>query len=205
MIILAITAVVASFVISCSGGISEADTLDLSKEPLQRIINMFAVQTDTGDMKMRMEARVMEHYEQDTVSYDSFPLGISVYSYNEEGLLEAVIVSDKAMHITPKAQSSNNEEIWQAFGNVILHNVLKQETMETDTIYWNQTEKEIYTDCYVKMYSPDYFMQGVGMRSDEQLRNSRLNNPFNGNVLVVKDTTAVMIDSVNFIGPFKKK
>ena len=48
-------------------------------------------------------------------------------------------------------------------------------------------------------------MQGYGMRSDDRMRNARLNKVFNNYVLVEKDTTAVIIDSVNFIGPFPKK
>lgn len=150
-----------------------------------------------------MEAPVMEHYESDTLSMDKFPNGLSVFGYNDDGLLESVLISDEAIHTTPKKSSA--AEQWSAFGNVVIHNVLNQQTMETDTIYWDQSHKEIYTDCYVKMYSPDGFMQGYGMRSDDRGSNAILRNPFNGYGVVVRDTTVVVIDSVNFIGPFPKK
>ena len=91
--------------------------------------------------------------------------------------------------------------MWSAFGNVFVQNVLKQETLQTDTLYWDQANKEIYTDCYVKMYSNDGFMQGYGMRSDEMARNSILYKTFNSYGVVIKDSTKVIIDSVNFIGP----
>ncbi len=200
---LAITVVVASIVVSCSGQIGEADRLDLDKTPTQQTFDMFAVQTRNGSVSMRLEADVMEHYDTDTASFDAFPHGISVYGYSEEGLLESVIVADDARHIVPKARG--RDEIWEAFGNVILHNVIEQETMETDTIYWDQATKEIYTDCYVKLYSRQGFLQGFGMRSDDHVRNSILYRPFDGYGVVVQDTTAVIIDSVNFIGPFPKK
>lgn len=77
--------------------------------------------------------------------------------------------------------------------------------METDTIYWDRSKGEIYTDCYIKLYSPDGFMQGIGMRSDERARNSIIYKPFDSFGIVSKDSTAVIIDSVNFIGPFLKK
>lgn len=165
---------------------------------------MFAVQTRNGYVEMRLEAAVMEHYDLDTVSFDSFPEGVSVFSYTKEGLLESVIVADNARHIVPKNKAVSKDEIWEAFGNVILHNIINQETMETDTIYWDQTKSEIYTDCYVKLYSKDGFTQGYGMRSDDHLRNSILYKPFNSYAVTVQDTTAVIIDSVNFIGPFPK-
>ena len=180
---------------------AEADKLDLSSTPLQRVDDVFAVQTKNGEMEMRMEAAVLERYSKDGTDTDLFPDGVSVFGYNEGGLLESVIVADKAEHTVP----SSGDEVWKAYGNVILHNVLKQETMETDTIFWDSSRKEIYTDCYVKMYSRDMFAQGYGMRSDDRMRNAKLNRPFNGYVVTVRDTSAVIIDSVNFIGPFPRK
>ena len=55
------------------------------------------------------------------------------------------------------------------------------------------------------MYSDDGFMQGYGMRSDDHARNAILRRPFNSYGVTEKDTTKIVIDSVNFIGPFKKK
>ena len=51
------------------------------------------------------------------------------------------------------------------------------------------------------MYSPSGFMQGYGMRSDERARNAELLVPFNNTFVVVPDTTEVIIDTINFIGP----
>lgn len=200
---LAITAVVASVVVSCKDKLAEAQKMNLEQTPLQRVDDMFAVQTRNGKVMMRVEAQTMEHYESDSTSTDTFPKGIAVYSYTEEGLLESVIISDDARHIT--AKTGDKEEVWQAFGDVVIHNVINQETMETDTIYWDRAKEEIYTDCYVKMYSRDGFMQGYGMHSDDHARNAILHNPFNGYALIQQDTTKVVIDSVNFIGPFAKK
>ena len=160
---------IASILLSCDKGIGEAEKLDLSETPMQRINDMFAVQTKNGKIEMRLEAPVMEHYDDEDESRDLFPEGISVFAYTDEGLLESVIVADNARHVTPKS-SGDEDEIWEAYGDVILHNVIKQETMETDTLYWDQTKREVYTDCYVKMYSPDGFTQGYGMRSDDHMR-----------------------------------
>ena len=198
----ATAAAVAFVVFSCNGGLSQAERLDLSKVPLQTIDNMFAVQTKNGVVVMRMEADKMERFDEDTVSRETFPKGLAVYSYTDEGLLETVIYSDDAVHETRK---KDNSETWSAFGNVVIQDVIKQQTLETDTLYWDQGTDELYTDCYVRMYSPDGFMQGYGMRSEQKGRNATLLRPFNTFGVVKKDTTVIMIDSVNFIGPFIKK
>lgn len=199
---MATTCVVAFIVLSCKESLAEADKLNLEETPVQTVSDMFAVQTRNGVVVMRIEADVMQRFDKDTVSYECFPEGFAVYSYSDDGLLETTIFSDDARHETSK---TNKEERWSAFGNVVIENVIKKETIETDTIYWDRGKEEIYTDCYVRMFSPDGFMQGYGMRSDQKANKSIILRPFNSYGVVVQDTTAVMIDSVNFIGPFLKK
>lgn len=198
---MATASAVAVFVYSCKGKLSEAENIDLASMPIQTVDSIFMVQSDKGRLQMRAVAPVMERYDNDTSSFEKFPEGLEVYGYNEEGLLETLVLSDDAMHLTNK---KTDEESWRAYGNVVIQNVLKRETMETDTLYWDRTKKEIWTECYVRMYSPDGLMQGYGMRSDERARNSTILRPFNSFGVVVQDSTAVEIDSVNFIGPLLK-
>ena len=196
------TALAVAFVVySCKSNLKEAEKLDLNVTPLQVVDSMFFLQSENGRLKMRVEAPRMEAYEHDTLSYDLFPKGIRVYGYGDDGVLETTIVSEKARH---DKYPDKNKAKWSAFGNVVIHNILKQETMETDTIYWDSKAREIWTDCYIKMYSPDGFMQGYGMRSDEMARNAILMHPFD-NYFVEQDSTKVVIDTVNFIGPLLKK
>lgn len=199
---MATAAAVAIVVFSCKSKLSEAERLDLRFTPIQTVDSMYILQTKDGHVEMRVEAPVMERYETDSMSYELFPKGLDVYGYTELGELQSEIHSENASH---EKYKSGGEEIWKAFGNVVIRNVMKQETMETDTIYWDRKAGEIYTDCYVRMYSPDGFLQGYGMRSDEKVTNSVIMRPFNSYGVVVQDSTEVRIDTANFIGPLLKK
>ena len=195
------TALAVAFVVySCKGKLGEAADLKLDETPVQTVRDMFVVQSENGKIQMRASADLMEKYERDTLSYELFPEGFSVYGYTEEGLLETEIVADNARHV----KYEDGRETWEAFGNVVVKNLIKQETMETDTLYWDQKNEKIYTHCYVKLYSPDGFMQGYGMESDQRARDHVIFNPFNSYGIVVQDTTEVVIDTVNFIGPLLK-
>ncbi len=193
---------VAFVVYSCKNDLGTAEKLDLSQTPVQVVDRMFVVQSENGMLQMRMEADLMERYDNDTVSYELFPKGIAVFGYNEEGLLETEITSDEARHIKEK---KSKDEKWEAYGNVVVKNIINQEVMETDTLYWDRKNEKIFTHCYVKMYSPDGFMQGYGMESDQRARNSVILQPFDSYGIVVQDSTEVRVDSANFIGPFIKK
>lgn len=198
---IATAAAVAFVVYSCKGKLAEAESLILEDTPVQTVDNMFIIHSENGKIQLRMEADLMERYERDTVSYELFPKGFAVYGYTDNELLETEIVSDKARHLKYK----DGREKWEAFGNVVVRNLIKQEVMETDTLYWDQKNEKIFTDCYVRMYSPDGFMQGYGMESDQRARNSIILKPFNSYGIIVQDSTAVLTDSVNFIGPLLKK
>lgn len=163
---------------------------------------MFAVQTKNGVILQRMEAEQMLRFSSDSLDYETFPKGLYVYAYTEDGLLETYIRSDEAKHINQGKMSKS--ELWEAYGNVVISNVIKNETMETDTIYWNREKAEIYTDCYVKLYSPQGLMQGRGMRSDDRARNATLLSVFDSFGITQQDSMTVAIDSVNFIGPLLK-
>lgn len=196
------TACAVAFVVySCKGKLAEAENLVLEETPVQTVDSMFIVHTENGEIQLRMEADLMQRFETDTLSYELFPKGFAVYGYTDGGLLETEIVSDQARHLKYK----DGREKWEAFGNVIVKNLINQEVMETDTLYWDQKNEKIHTDCYVRLYSPDGFMQGYGMESDQRARNSIIFNPFNSYGIVVQDSTKVLIDSVNFIGPLQKK
>ena len=197
---IATAAAVAFVVISCKGKLGEAESLDLKEVPVQTVDDMFIVQTENGRIQMRSEAPLMERYERDTLSYELFPEGFFVYGYTDDEKLETEIIADNARHL----KYEDGRESWEAFGNVVVRNLIKQEVMETDTLYWDQKNEKIYTHCYVRMYSPDGFMQGYGMESDQRARNSIIFNPFNSYGFLEQEEE-ILLDSVNFIGPLQKK
>ena len=196
------TAVAVAFVVySCKGKLAEAEALNIEETPMQIVDDMFIVQSKNGQIQLRAQAPLMEKYEKDSLSYELFPEGFFVYGYTDEGLLETEIIADNAKHM----KHENGEESWSAFGNVVVKNLINQEVMETDTLYWDQKNEKLYTHCYVRMYSPKGFLQGYGMESDQRARNSIIFKPFNSYGIVVQDSTQVLVDSVNFIGPMRKK
>lgn len=184
---------------SCSPNTEVGKDMDMTKVARQVVDGLYAMQTTNGNTSMRMEAIRMEKYEYDSLSYELFPKGFDVYGYNENGDLETHIHSRQAKHTTVR---KGNKETWAAFGDVVILNFIKGERLLTDTLYWNQSEHKIYTDCLVKMSSPRGYMQGIGMESDEMARNAVLQKPFDSFTRLGADSVVnTYIDTVNIIGP----
>lgn len=198
----AITIVVAIVVYSCKDKVSQSNILlNSAKLPTQIIENMSVQQSEKGLPRMRIKAPIMERYENKVNPYEIFPKGINVKAYTIDGMLETEITADEAIHYT-----RGKNEKWEAYGNVIVHNYIKGETMETDTLYWDRANKKIYSNCVVRLQSPDLFIQGYGMESDEMARNAVILNPFDSYGVVTRDFAEIAyIDTVNFIGPLLPK
>lgn len=203
MVNLIIAVVVLSCIlVSCGNKTEMGGNLDFTKVARQVVDSLYALQTSNGKMSMRLQAKRMERYELDTISYELFPEGFDVYSYNEEGNLETHIHAKNAKHSTIKQY----KEKWSAYGDVVITNFIKGEQMFTDTLYWDRYQNKIYTDCFVKMYSVQGFMQGYGMESDEMARNAYILRPFDSYGRVDGDSLAAnYVDTVNLIGPLKTK
>ena len=190
---------VATIVVSCGRKLEQIDSNLVENAPTQVVKDMEAIQTQKGMVKMRMRASVMERYEENDgkKSEEIFKNGFNVMIFNEEGKMETQIISNEANHSVV-----DKIEKWSAYGNVVINNYIKGEVIKTDTLYWDKDKKLIYTHCYVTLSSPQGFMQGFGLESDEMARRAQLLRPFDSYGVVDNDSTrAAYVDSVNFIGP----
>lgn len=149
------------------GSIANTDSI-----PTMVIDSMRATQSDRGRISGTLMAPLMERYTTSKGNYEVFPRAFRLLAYTATGEIETEITADKAVHATDPVEK------WEAFGHVVIVNHIKHERMETDTLYWDRQKKRIYTHCFVKMSSPDFYMQGYGMESDERAANAIILEPF---------------------------
>lgn len=194
---------VAFVVISCSSKLKADGEIKSDESPEQVVDSMEIVQTDKGVPKLRLITPRMERYQNESKEWQLFPEGFFAYAYDEKGRLETEIKGRSARHI--KYKDGSVDEVWEACDSVVITNLIEHRIMETDTLYWAPEKEKIYTHCYVRIIDPKGLMQGYGMESDQRARRTVLNRVFNNYAIIDNDSTRVVIDSVNFIGPFPKK
>ena len=172
--------------ISCKETIEKTDALHaLDSLSTQTAYDMKVYETTFGKISMRAEAPIMETYSLLPDPYEIFPQGIMVMTYTPEGLLETELTANMAIHKT-----KSNQERWEAYGNVVIINHIKEETITTDTLFYDIAEKRIYTHAFVKMISPQGLLQGYGLESDERANNFDILRPFDSFGVITRDTVA---------------
>jgi LPS export ABC transporter protein LptC len=166
-------------VAACKNDLQKVRELDDAKNvPSLLIENMHTRTTELGVLKSRIMAPELRQYHFAEEKHTDFPRGIKFYRYRDSSLLESSLVADEGINYEEK-------ELWEVTGNVVMVNQ-KGEKLETDKLFWNQKEKRIYTDAWVKITSADATINGTGLVSDEEFNEYEVLH-INNSVIYVDD------------------
>ena len=181
---IALSLLSAIVVFSCKESIEKTDALTaVDSLSTQTVRDMELIETKFGKVSLRFRAPLMESYSLLAEPFEIFPQGLEATTYTPEGELETMITANIAIHFT-----TNENERWEAYGNVVIVNHIEEQTLLTDTLYWDRTKQQISTQAFVKMFSPQGLMQGYGMESDEKAYNAVILRPFNSWGVIRQDT-----------------
>lgn len=119
--------------------------------------------SDSGMLVAKLTAPVMRKVEHDNAdsSILEFPKGFKIFMFESGDTTPAsMIKGDYGVHYDKK-------DMVIAKHNVVVENIQTQEVLETETLFWNQKKKKIYTGCLVKISSPDKIIFGDSLTANE--------------------------------------
>jgi LPS export ABC transporter protein LptC len=156
--------------ISCKNDIKEVKQVTFdSKFPALKIVDMHTAITDSGRLKVVIDATIMQRFDLDKDAYDEYPEGIHVQML-ENGKMVSEITSEYAIYHTEK-------ELWEAKRNVIAENVVKHEKLNTEHLLWNMKEGKIYSDKFVRITTQDEVFFGTGFESNQDFTSLVITDP----------------------------
>jgi LPS export ABC transporter protein LptC len=157
---------------------------DHKQVPTLEINHLQIDYTESGLLRMHLQAPLLQRFLLTEEPYNVFPEGMHIYFYTVTDELENEIIADYAYN------REKPEEYWKAVGNVVVKNHLKQQTLYTDTLYWDRAKRTIYTHAPVRIETPGLFFDGLGgMVADERFENYKFFDANNG-VMYVDDQPA---------------
>jgi len=145
---------------SCKTDLQMVDALT-DKERLPSVIakNIEICYTELGVAKLRIIAPETRHYKYAEEPYTEFPLGITVYTFDDSLQVESQLTANYAIYYEEK-------KLWNARHDVVAKNK-KGEVLNTEQLFWDETKKIIYSNDMVKITTADGVVFGEGFDSDE--------------------------------------
>jgi LPS export ABC transporter protein LptC len=152
--------------------VSACNTNDL-KEPLEytgpvrKAENIELYYTEKDRVKVKMVAAELHEF----IGGDrEFPKGIYLEFYDEFGKMESTL---RANH----AYFTKKENLWRGRGKVEVRNIAKKEQLNTEELFWKQTEERIYTDKFVTIRMQGDVIYGEGLEANQDMSEYVIKKP----------------------------
>ena len=158
--------------IACTDDFSTFEPMQYDgKFPDESAKNMEIIFSDSGRTNFIINANLLNKYISIEEPYMDFPEGVKVVSFDEYGKEQSILTADYAI-------SFEYTEQIEAHKNVVITNVQKRETIETEKIIWDKRNKRIYSDVEVRQTKADGTINiGDGFESDEYFSKYSIKNP----------------------------
>ena len=116
--------------------------------------------SDSGMMVAKLVAPVMRTIDDPDSAMLEFPKGFVAYMYEGDTAPSSMIRGDYGVNHQKK-------ELIIAKHNVVVKNVRTEEVLETETLFWDQKKRKIYTGGLVKISGPDKLIFGDSLTANE--------------------------------------
>jgi LPS export ABC transporter protein LptC len=155
----------AAFSFSCREDVNQA-SLKEYEGPTTSSINIHLVQSDSAIIRSDLRAPKQLEFANGNIE---FPEGIEIQFFEKDGSLGTTMRADKGFYI-------KDQNIYKGVGDVKVKNLIKDQQLQTEEIFWNPNEKRIYTDKFVTIQEKQTLFNGTGMEADESFSNYKLKN-----------------------------
>ncbi|MCQ2287214.1 MAG: LPS export ABC transporter periplasmic protein LptC [Bacteroidales bacterium] len=155
------------FLFSCQQEIKKNSLLEYGgKYPDESSSDIQIIFSDEGIKSFELFAPVMNTYNptdsHPEINYMDCPKGIKIISFDELGNEQSILTADYAIN-------DQHNRIMEARHHVVLKNMEKNETIETEQIIWDKPSAKIYSKVLVKQTKADGTVNyGDGFDADEK-------------------------------------
>ncbi|MBC7384177.1 MAG: LPS export ABC transporter periplasmic protein LptC [Bacteroidia bacterium] len=146
--------------ISC--GAREIDKIKVASNakplPVERGTNISIHYSDSGYLKARLFAPLLERYSNEQQMETEMKQGITAYFYSSNGRINSYLKSKYAMR-------DERLRTITARNDVQVINI-KGDTLKTEELIWDEKTDKIYSNKFVKINSPDRIIFGTGLEAN---------------------------------------
>lgn len=147
-------------ILSCSNDMDKISAFVMNDTlPAESGKDVEYIYTENGIIKSKLTAKVFNRYEA-SENYIEIPEGFIIEMFDEFGEIQTQISGKYAIRYETK-------KMMEAKYNVVVFDAVENKTLNTEHLIWNEAEKKISTNKFVKITTPDKIIFGDGLEADE--------------------------------------
>jgi LPS export ABC transporter protein LptC len=155
--------IVMAVLFSCENSLTEIQ--EIIQQDTLPVVTAFMIEyerTDSGYRQIILRSDLMERYGGDD-PYSIFPDGFEITFYDTAGVKKSFIRADYGI-------SYEDRKLMRARNNVVVKNFDTEEQLDTENLVWDQKKKEIHSNTFVKISTPDKVVYGDSLRAHESFK-----------------------------------
>ncbi|PZX49848.1 LPS export ABC transporter protein LptC [Algoriphagus chordae] len=160
-----------SFNSSCREDV-DTSLLEMYEGPTNMSTNFHLIQSDSAIVRSEIKAPKQLEFANGNIE---FPEGIEIQIFEKDGKLSTTLKADKGYLL-------KQENTYKGIGNVQVHNLIKDQKLQSEELFWEPNKKKIYTEKFVRVQNGGTFSYGSGFEADETFTNYTLKNPRDGQI-----------------------
>ena len=165
-----------AFTSSCREDV-DASALEAYEGPTNMALNVHLIRSDSAIVRSDIKAPKQLDFANGN---QEFPEGIEIQIFEKDGQLSTTMRADRGYYI-------QQENLMKGVGNVQVHNVIKEQKLQSEELFWDRNKKTIYTEKFVRVQNGGTFSYGSGFEADETFSTYRLKNPRDGQIELTGD------------------
>lgn len=134
--------------------------------PINMAINIHLIRSDSAIVRSDIKAPKQLDFANGN---QEFPEGIEIQIFEKDGQLSTTMRADRGYLF-------KEDNIFKGEGNVQVHNLIKDQKLQSEELFWEPNKKKIYTEKFVRVQKGGTFFYGSGMEADETFTTYSLKN-----------------------------
>ncbi|SFU10004.1 LPS export ABC transporter protein LptC [Algoriphagus locisalis] len=144
----------------------DASLLEMYEGPTNMSTNFHLIQSDSAIVRSEIKAPKQLEFANGNME---FPEGIEIQIFEKDGQLSTTLRADRGYLF-------KQENIFKGDGNVQVHNLIKDQKLQSEELFWEPNKKKIYTEKFVRVQEGGTFFYGSGMEADDTFTKYSLKN-----------------------------
>jgi len=170
--------VFALFIISCSNEQNTLEEMEGYQGPFQEAQNIRTFYSDSAKVRLMIEAAEFLRYENGNEEY---PKGIYIEFYETDGSISSVLSAKQAFY-------DKKKHLYRAVNDVVLENQVERQKLNTEELFWDPNEEQVYTEKFVVIETDDDVIHGEGLEAKQNFSEWKILN-VTGELELEEETT----------------